>query len=373
MGNRKYCGNKAGFMRAMHKECATAHEPGWQRMVTLATDAAGKSDINEAVLLDELPAVARGSFIADDAIGPALVEGWYQAVKDSLADGILTVDEETRLQDFRDRFALDTQGNPGRIANAQLQQAVLDRLVLDARVTASATHDGNTHRTELAAMLGESQMSSIERRLLLVQAWEAAVESSLKDGVLSLDEEDALDSYLRHFDLSETDVDVNGAYHKMVKSVVIREAAEGIIPDRLTVTSDVPFNLMKSEQLVWLISGVNYHEVKTRRRRQGTSHGLSIRVAKGLYYRPSAFSNQSVEWEETVHEDTGLLGVTSKHIYFHGPRKRFRVRYDRIVSFEPYRDGIGIMRDAQTAKPQTFQTGDGWFIYDLVTNLAQQS
>ena len=25
----------------------------------------------------------------------------------------------------------------------------------------------------------------------------------------------------------------NGAYHKMVKSVVIREAAEGIIPDRL--------------------------------------------------------------------------------------------------------------------------------------------
>ena len=146
------------------------------------------------------------------------------------------MDEETRLQDFRDRFALDTQGNPGRIANAQLQQAVRDRLVLDARLAAVATHDGNTHLTKLAAMLGESQLSSTERRLLLVQAWEATVESSLKDGVLSLDEEDALDSYLRHFDLSETDVDVNGAYHKMVKSVVIREAAEGIVPDRLKVT-----------------------------------------------------------------------------------------------------------------------------------------
>ena len=283
MGNCKYCGNKAGFMRAMHKECATAHEAGWQRIVTLATDAAGKSDINEAVSLDELSAVARGSFIADDAIGAALAEGWHRAVKESLADGILTVDEETRLQDFRDKFALDTQENSGRIANAQLQQAVRDRLVLDARLAALATHDGNTHRTELAAMLGESQLSSTERRLLLVQAWEAAVESSLEDGVLSLDEEDALDSYLRHFDLSKTDVDVNGAYHKMVKSVVIREAAEGIVPDRLKVTSDVPFNLMKSEQLVWLISGVKYYEVKTRRRRQGTSHGLSIRVARGDY------------------------------------------------------------------------------------------
>ena len=140
-----------------------------------------------------------------------------------------------------------------------------------------------------------------------------------------------------------------------------------------TEPSDVPFNLMKSEQLVWLISGVKYYEVKTRRRRHGTSHGLSIRVAGELYYRPSAFSSQSLEWEETVHEDAGLLRVTSRHIYFHGPRKRFRVRYDRIVSFEPYRDGIGIMRDAQTAKPQTFQTGDGWFIYNLVTNLAHQS
>ena len=29
------------------------------------------------------------------------------------------------------------------------------------------------------------------------------------------------------------------------------------------------------------------------------------------------------------------------------------------------------MRDAQTAKPQTFQTGDGWFPYNFATNLAQ--
>jgi hypothetical protein len=29
------------------------------------------------------------------------------------------------------------------------------------------------------------------------------------------------------------------------------------------------------------------------------------------------------------------------------------------------------MRDAQTAKPQTFVTGDGWFVYNLAVNLAQ--
>ena len=75
--------------------------------------------------------------------------------------------------------------------------------------------------------------------------------------------------------------------------------------------------------------------------------------------------------EETVHQDTGLLGFTTKHLYFSGGRKRFRVRYDRIVDFEPFSDGLGIMREAQTAKPQSFRTGDGWFAYNLAVNLAQ--
>jgi hypothetical protein len=66
-----------------------------------------------------------------------------------------------------------------------------------------------------------------------------------------------------------------------------------------------------------------------------------------------------------------LVGVTDKHIYFSGSHKKFRIRYDKIVAFEPYCDGVGVQRDAATAKPQTFRTGDGWFAYNLITNLAQ--
>ena len=29
------------------------------------------------------------------------------------------------------------------------------------------------------------------------------------------------------------------------------------------------------------------------------------------------------------------------------------------------------MQDAQTSKPQTFRTGNGWFAYNLAVNLAQ--
>ena len=156
-----------------------------------------------------------------------------------------------------------------------------------------------------------------------------------------------------------------------MRAAVIREITQGVVPQRQNVTGNVPFNLVKSEQLVWVIQGVDYLETMVRRERRGTSHGVSIRVARGIYYRPSTFRSRPIEWEETVHADTGLLGLTTKHIYFTGSRKKFRVRYDRIVSFDPYEDGFGIMRDAQTAKPQTFRTGDGWFAYNLAANLAQ--
>ena len=70
--------------------------------------------------------------------------------------------------------------------------------------------------------------------------------------------------------------------------------------------------------------------------------------------------------------DSGILAVTDKHIHFHGPLKSFRIPYGKIISFEPYEDGIGLQRDGSTAKPQILVTGDGWFSYNMIRNLAER-
>ena len=337
-------------------------------MTALAKDAA-TAELDLPALRERLAEVAAHSFARDEHVTAAIEKGWELAVAESLSDGVLTQQEESRLRGFRDRLALQTDA--GARTLARLDKAAQDRLVGDARKAAVATDDGARLLDDVAAALDRAGLSSQDRVSVLARAWEEAVDGALEDGVLALDEEAALVRYLRRFELDAAAVNRQGAHANMVKAGMIREAAEGVVPQRLTFDGPVPFNLMKSEQLVWLIEDVDYHEVVTRRQRRGTSHGLSIRVAKGLYYRPGMFRSQVHEWEETVHVDTGLLGVTSKHIYFHGGRKRFRIRYDRIVSFDPYQDGIGVMRDAQTAKPQSFRTGDGWFIYNLVTNLAR--
>ena len=38
--------------------------------------------------------------------------------------------------------------------------------------------------------------------------------------------------------------------------------------------------------------------------------------------------------------------------------------------FDPYDDWLGTMPEAQSPKPSTFRTGDGWFAYNLAANLA---
>ena len=370
MATCRYCNQSAGFLRRQHRQCRDLHAAGIQEMTQLAAQAAGTASFNETALRNTLQAIAARARAAPDDISQAIADGWAQGVQHAMSDGILTREEETNLRDFRDRMA--NQDLPGIITgSATLDRASADRISTQAGRAALATGDGGAALQELDNTLRRTSMSNTDRRQLLVRAWETAVEKTLEDGLLTLDEESALHEYLDHFGLTKEDLNANGAQTTLVQAAVIREVTQGIIPQRQNIQGRVPFNLMKSEQLVWVIQGVDYLETVVRRERQGTSHGVSIRVAKGLYYSPRQFRSRPIEWEETVHADTGTLGLTTKHVYFAGSRKKFRVRYDHIVSFEPYEDGFGIMRDAQTAKPQTFRTGDGWFPYNLVTNLAQ--
>lgn len=216
-----------------------------------------------------------------------------------------------------------------------------------------------------------SFISPDQVREALIAGWEQAVNHFLEGGNLDSQEEARLTQFAKHFALTQEDLDKNGTYTQFVKGAVLRELMEGKVPSRFHPVGGLPFNFQKDEALIWAFNNVAYYEEKTRRQYVGGSHGMSFRIAKGVYYRVGSFRGRPVKTTERVHVDTGILAVTTKHLYFQGHTKTFRVRLDKVVSFMPYSDGVGIQRDATTAKPQFFITGDGWFTYNLLINAAK--
>jgi hypothetical protein len=275
MGDCRYCGKSAGFLRKEHKECAAAHAQGLDSIRDICVEAA-----LHGIDVNQLPSRAR-------AIGAAAY--------------------------------IDTS---------------------DATMAAT-----------------------------LARGWGQAVEAAMDDHFLSSEEKRALNRYRAHHNLSAPHLDRNGHFTLFRMMNLLNALSEhGLVPrfDRRAVRP--PFNLMKSEELLWLFGGTDYFEQITRREFRGGSLGVSFRVAKGVYIRPGAFRGRSVESSSMQHTDSGTLGITTKHIYFKGNSKSFRVRLEKIVSFDPYEDGLGIMRDTARAKPEIFRMGatDAWFLLNII-------
>ena len=155
-------------------------------------------------------------------------------------------------------------------------------------------------------------------------------------------------------------------------SSILRDLTEGKIPEqRIKIDGQLPFLFQKSESLIWVFTNVEFYEQRTRTEYRGGSQGVSVRVAKGVYYRTSSFKGRPVQISEMKYIGTGILALTTKHIYFGSPEKKIKIPINKLVSIEPYEDGIGLQKDGVTAKPQIFKNIDGWFAHNAISNLSQ--
>ncbi len=225
-------------------------------------------------------------------------------------------------------------------------------------------------KRQINALASEAYIDDDALQKLEISALERAINQSLSDDFLSLEEEEHIKDFINIFGISVDVLSENPAYIKSVQAAILRELMEGNVPDRMRVSGNLPFNFQKSEQLVWLFQNVEYLQPRTRTTYQGSSSGVSVRVAKGMYFRTGQFSGNPIVNTQIARIDVGVLAATTKHVYFAGDVKSFRIRYDKIISFAPYSDGISVQRD-NIAKSDIFKTGDGWFIYNLLMNLAR--
>lgn len=247
------------------------------------------------------------------------------------------------------------------MALTQLNESLIRKVREDVPIT--------TLFDEVESAVQSGVLPASERTRFLVKVWSDTVELFLEDGLLTADEENRLNKLMSAWLLSSRDLESSGAFWRVGKASVLRHVMEG--NPVLTRNTDAPVNLARDEGVAWVFKDVEYLEDVTKRETVGGSQGVSIRVMTGLYYRVGAFKAKPVYTTSRTSIDKGILVVTDRNLFFVGSKTSKKIPYSKIVSFEQFSNGIGLMRDAASAKPQIFVVDDGWFAYNLITNLAR--
>ncbi|MEM7601944.1 MAG: hypothetical protein AAF357_11090, partial [Verrucomicrobiota bacterium] len=128
----------------------------------------------------------------------------------------------------------------------------------------------------------------------------------------------------------------------------------------------VPFKMLKNEFPIWQQDEVVLCKYIKQRQTKGQSLGMSLRVAKGVYLRPSSFSAKPETTEHLEEVDEGTVTLTNKHIAFDGNKEHLKIRLTSLALIHPYSDSIELQKNTQTARPFYLYPLDGWFFYNVI-------
>jgi len=363
-----YCNEKAGIFRNYHKNCQKQFEEGRKNILQIIR-AFSRNDEDIKGFQNRINIIAENSFIKGTELRNIIIEG----IKNQF--NTISIQVSSPINPFQKIFKIINELNiRNEIEFDESYQEFNERLLEYLSNELADKHFSNgiaeieefIKRNENEYFLNKQFL-----RKLLLKSLEKAINSFLEDGVITEDEEKAILDFKSHYNLTQEELSQYDTYKKLIQSLILRDIMNGILPDRVKIKDQVYFNLQKNEKLIWLYNDVDYYVDTVKRHYEGGHQGASIRIAKGFYYRVGGFKGRPVDTVEKKYFGKGILGFTNKHLYYFSYKTSFRVRYDKIVSVTPFSNGITILKDGVTAKPQTFIDGDGWFSYNLVRNLSQ--
>ncbi len=123
----------------------------------------------------------------------------------------------------------------------------------------------------------------------------------------------------------------------------------------------------QNEKFIYSIPDVTLSEPRSVRDTTGTYGGPTIRIAKGISWRMGGFKAKSESHEELRTIDKGTLTITNKRLIFTGAIKNSNTDIKKILSIEPYQDGIAINKDGKQ-RPEYFTRVDNHMITVSIQN-----
>lgn len=212
----------------------------------------------------------------------------------------------------------------------------------------------------LAKFLSDGKLNDEEKKQLdelakkyglvredLIEAHKRASSQMFKnissDERITDEEKQELESLMKYFGQSQKDFDFNQINFNKFYSLALID--KGILPTPQHSGLNVIFK--KDEILHWLCPATLKKQKKVIDRITYKGFTASVKITKGLRYRVGSLKLAPQTKEIMVDEDRGNFWLTNQRIGFLGSRKNFSLPYNKVLSFELYKDGLSIHKEGR--------------------------
>jgi hypothetical protein len=197
-----------------------------------------------------------------------------------------------------------------------------------------------TFRAIVEKLSNDGRLAPNQLRARVLSGLAIALDTALTDLNLSQDEVGRFNTIVDAFGLDEPAFDEAGIRHKLVQALVLKDLSEGKPSTRVQLSTALPIALKRDESIQWLFDGVTRREPRTSYHYESGSHGVSIRLMKGVSYRVGSHRGQRVSTTEIVTVGSGALAVTNSALYFMGGPSSKKMPLSGVVSVDGFDDGV---------------------------------
>jgi hypothetical protein len=219
----------------------------------------------------------------------------------------------------------------------------------------------------------------------------AMIEAAAKDGEIKPEDSAHVATLAEAFGIDL--YGLKGAGARLAKASVLRDLKSGKLPADVGVDGPAVLNLERDETVVWVFNDVACYSIArgdkaaTHNQRVGRS-GLRMRMngfkpatgepdpaaaapERATQKKPSKADSAPGEerTQELALDGTGDLVLTSRYLCFLSDSTALKIPLRAIVAVVPHADGLRVMRDEGSGKPQTFVVDDPSFAASAITML----
>lgn len=194
--------------------------------------------------------------------------------------------------------------------------------------------------SELASLQAQQRSLKLDHsevKRVHINAMRHVSDVVLSDGMVTEQELYALEHLLRGLGISWADLPPTHlqTYQTAHVCMNIQKGQLPVVPSSVSLLREAPSEVVHAE-----VRCVLLEERVIRREYVGGSRGASVRICKGVTYRFGSTRGHSVPVTDILPVDGGLLSVTNQRVVFAGSKKSFSTDWSKVLSAEPYADGV---------------------------------